>query len=952
MRPPRTIQGALILLFFCPLSALAQYRFDLWTTENGLPQNTVRSILQTQDGYLWIATDNGLARFDGVRFTVFNKTNTKEIQGSRFISLCESASGDLWAVTLDGGGVRYRNGRFDTFTTTEGLLSNIVMPVDEDNDGTIWFYHEKGLSKWKDGKLTPTATVPRPPVEGCNIEFALPARGGEFQGLWCRKSKRWSRFAYGRWQELPLPPHSADAETLKIEWVHEDSKRQLWFNIRDRLTESYCLTDKGISVYKVPSGNRVFYRDNDSRLWMNNSGGEVSLSSDGAVTRIPDLRALFYMIAFEDRERSLWIGTYDRGLVRMRQQVVKVYRSEGAAETNFVYPILERRNGEIWFSSGVRGLTRLQRGRFEHFLIDGRMQTSELSSLFEDNDGSLLVGLFSGGLARFSRGQLRYERELSSQVKGRTDVIHRDRTGDLWFGAQTGLYRMRDGQLTRFDQRDGLAAEHIKAMWEGSDGSLWIGGYGGLTRYKDGRFTALTPKDGLSSDRVITLYGEESGTLWIGTYDGGLNRLKDGKLTRYSLTEGLYDNSIGQILDDKLGFLWIGGGRGIFRVRKQELEDLAEGRTPYITSTPFGTVDGLTSTDCGGGFQPASIRARDGTLWFGTSDGIAVIDPTRVPVNSTPPPIVIEGCTSGLKSIELRDGFRIEADHDMVEIKYTGLTFVKSGQMRFRYKLLGLDRDWIDAGSRRTAYYPHLPPGDYVFKVIGANNDGVWNNDGASVKVEVTPRFWQTWWFITLLGLGSIGIVALVWNYRMRQLERVSREREEFARQLIRSQESERKRIAGELHDSLGQHLVIIRNWALLGASQLDEHAPGKEELSEISETASQAITEVREIAYNLGPYHLERLGLAKTIHDMTSRIAQVSSISITTDLDHLDGTLPPEVEMNLYRVTQEALNNVVKHSMATEARVALKRDPGTVRLTITDNGAGFNPQTITGIEQ
>ena len=260
---------------------------------------------------------------------------------------------------------------------------------------------------------------------------------------------------------------------------------------------------------------------------------------------------------------------------------------------------------------------------------------------------------------------------------------------------------------------------------------------------------------------------------------------------------------------------------------------------------------------------------------------------------------------------------------DNFEIQYTALSFINSENLRFKYKLEGVDHDWVDAGTRRTAYYSHASPGEYTFRVIAANSDGVWNLEGASLRIIVVPPFWRTWWFIALVAMGMAGVIAAAWKYRVAQLRRIQAAQQAFTRQLIASQESERKRIAGELHDSLGQSLVIIRNWAMLGASQLKNDSPAREELDEINAIASRSINEVREIAYNLGPYHLERLGFENSIRDMVKRVAQASGIAIATELDSLNGALSGETQMSLYRITQEALNNMVKHSQASEARVS-----------------------------
>ena len=930
-------------------SAFPSFRLDSWTTANGLPSNTITVVRQTRDGYLWLATDNGLARFDGMRFTVFSKSDTAGIAGSRFLALWESSAGDLWAGSLDGGVSRYRDSRFTVFTTKDGLTSNGVRRIDEDAAGAIWAYHADGVSTWRDGQWH-SAALPAPPISNCPTAPTFTSVTGDVLGYWCWNATGWARFAYGRWTELPLPAGITSPRALRVGWMREDAQRRIWFNLLDRPGESYCVSDGRLTVFRgLAPDQRVFYQDTRGVLWTNDSAGQAFLWKDGVSTLLPGLRLMFSPTAVEDREGTIWIGTPSHGLVRGRLQVLEMQRHPGGAEANFIYPVVQDRAGDVWVSSGFRGLTRLRGGRFETLTIDGRPQTSEISSLFEDTDGTLWVGLFRNGLARVRDGRLRTEPALSAQINGRVDVIHRDRGGTLWFGGITGLFRWRDGRMTRFTSKDGLAFDHVKAIYEEASGALWIGGYGGISQWKDGAFHSLTRANGLSSDRVITLQGDERGVIWIGTYDGGLNRLEDGRLTRYTRKDGLYDDTVTQIEPDSRGFLWMGGGRGIFRVSRAELDAFAEGRSASITSTPFGPTDPRRPFECNGGFQPAGFRAPDGMLWFPTSDGVAVIDPTLAPVNETPPPMVIESCLLDRESVDCRSGLRIEPRQEVVEIAYTGLSLTNPEQMRFRYKLQGLDREWVEAGDRRTAYYSHLPPGHYTFTVTGANSDGIWSHIGASLAITVVPPFWRTWWFIGLTGLSVTAFTAgLVWGvltYRVRQLRRTSELHEAFARQLITSQEAERARIAGELHDSLGQHLVIIRNWSQLGAQQLDSQAPAREKLDVITTTASQAIAEVREIAYNLGPYHLERLGLAGTLADTIRRVAEVSSISVTTDVDRYDGALSRETTMNLYRIAQEALNNVMKHAQATTLHVALKQEGAKIRLTISDNGVGFAPE-------
>jgi hypothetical protein len=412
-----------------------------------------------------------------------------------------------------------------------------------------------------------------------------------------------------------------------------------------------------------------------------------------------------------------------------------------------------------------------------------------------------------------------------------------------------------------------------------------------LTHYKDGKFTAWTEKDGLPGSTIRTLKLDTDGTLWIGTYDSGLSRFKDGKFTNYTTKEGLFDNGVFQILEDDYGWFWMSCNRGIYRVRKQELLDFAEGKIKSIVSLSYNKSDGMASSECNGGRWPAGVKTRDGKLWFPTMGGVAMIDPANVKANTPPPPVVIEEMRINNQPAAFdawdaavhnpKTAIKILPGQDNFEIAYTALSFINSENMRFKYKLEGADTDWVEAGTRRTAYFSHLAPGNYTFRVIAANADGVWNLTGASVRITIVPPFWRRWWFITLAALGVVSVVAVVWRYRVAQLQRVQLAQQNFARQLIESQEHERKRIAAELHDSLGQNLLIVKNRAQLGQLAARETPEFKEQFEWIVSSAAQSIEEVRAIAQNLRPYHLDRLGLTKALEVMIEKVAATTLLRV-----------------------------------------------------------------------
>ncbi|MBA3601413.1 MAG: hypothetical protein H0W45_09295 [Acidobacteria bacterium] len=501
---------------------------------------------------------------------------------------------------------------------------------------------------------------------------------------------------------------------------------------------------------------------------------------------------------------------------------------------------------------------------------------------------------------------------------------------------------LRDGFFQNFTTSDGLPHDEVKFLLETEDQTLWIATRGGLASFKDGKFTNHSE---LPQIQIRSIYEDAEGTLWFGTYDGGLIRRKNARFKTIAVKDGLHDNGAFQILEDDFGRFWISSNRGIYRVSRQELNEFAEGKRQSVMSVAYGAEDGMLDAECNGGTQPAGFKSkRDGRLWFPTQKGVVVIDPKSVSAGSQPTNVVIEEILIDRKTVSHQYGIEILPANDSLEIRYTGLSFVKPEQIKFKYKLEGLDEDWIDAGTQRTAYFSHLPPGDYVFRVAAANVDGVWNEQGATVKISVKPPFYRTFWFLALCIISAFGLVTIVFNSRIRNLEKAHAAQEEFSRRLLASQEQERQRIAAELHDSLGQELLIIKNWALLG---LRNKTDSSEQLGEISETASQAIDEVREIAYNLRPYHLDELGLTKAIESMLDRVSKSAKIAFASEIDLIDGFLPKEAQINFYRIVQECVNNIVKHSGATEAEVKIKRSDGILRLSVWDNGQGFETDSL-----
>lgn len=936
---------ACVTLFFCLTigfrqapPALAQFHFDTWTTDNGLPQNSINAIHQTGDGHIWLATFDGLVRYDGVRFTVFNAANTTGIRSSRFTRLYEDRAGSLWATTENGGLTRYNGGTFRTYTTQDGLPNNYVRWMREETDGSLIMETSEGFTRWKGESFT----TYRPEQEGFS-DFGHPVATGI---VWHLRPDRWQRMAGGRVTQVAPAEHLSASD---VKSVYEDRAGSLWVATSDGRLRQF--KDGRWAAYLIgdPQSQglvQTLREDRQGNIWVGTAKGSLLRFRDGRFTpyTLPaDFTGCRIATVYEDREGVLWVGT-STGLLRLREKIITTYtESEGLAANN-VYPIFEDSKGAIWIGSWS-GLTKYENGVFTRQSAPGGFDYFQVTALYEDREGGFWVAIYGGEVWRYKDGQVTFFSPQDGKLsKTGIHAIYQDRTGTLWFGSRNGLSRYKDGATTRYTTDDGLTGNEVRVIHEDRAGTLWFGTTSGLTRYSDGVFSAYQAKDGHSGSQIRSIYEDGDGVLWVGTYDMGLMRLHNGQFTRYTAYDGLFSNGVFRILEDERGRFWISCNTGIYRVSKQELNDFADGKTNAITSIPYGKRDGMRKAECNGGSQPAGIKARDGKLWFPTQGGVAVIDPERASVNTRPPSVMIEDVLLDGRLVNSPEPIRVTPGQERLEIHYTGLNFVMPEGIKFKYKLAGLDTEWVDASKRRVAYYSHIPPGEYTFTVVAANEDGFWNMQGASMVVVVAPAFWQTRWFLSLALLGLVAIAFLLYRRRITQLKKAHAAQEAFSRQLIASQEGERKRIAAELHDSLGQRLIVIKNLALMMLHRPTDSEQARQQAEVISAETSQAIHEVKEISYNLRPHQLDQLGLTKAIEAAVRRVGTSSEIAFRARVDKLDGLFTKEEEISLYRIVQEAVNNIVKHSGATEAQVVVVRDRAGVHLTIGDNGQGFTP--------
>lgn len=966
---PLFITLCIAAFFITAKSNPDKYRFETWGVEQGLPYKTVASVLQTRDGYIWAATWDGLARFDGVKFTVFNTANTRGMVTNRLGIMVETNDGSLWIEAERRGLIRYQNGVFTNYTTANGLPDNWIWSLQYfPSENLLRVGTPEGLARFDGEKFI------RMELTNLSAEVSNQVLTDNTGAIWKRFGDEIRRVDGKSAETLYIPKIFSEHG---FNFFYKDRSGNYWLAFVN-VVDGYVLRFRNgnVDILSVKDGlpggivNAIF-EDSKGTLWFGSKeSGGLSIYQNGKfhlLTKEKDgLPSNGFQSFTEDREGGVWAGTSDGGLIRFSPQVINTYSKADGLISENVYPMYEDRNSTVWIGAwGNKGLHKYENGKFSTVIPHAGLFTS----LFQDRDGALWIGCYNliG----------KYEDENFSVVMVlpavATSVIAQDGAGTLWFGSGDGLRRITVEELgnkgirekksassnisrtplfpyppTAFTVRDGLPNNDVKALHFDLSGKLWIGTLSGLAKYENERLTAYTEKDGLSGNHVRSIYEDSEGTLWIGTYDNGLTRLKDGKFTAYRVKDGLFDQGVFQILEDERGWFWISSNRGIYRVNKNELNEFAEGKRQFITSVSYGVKDGMLDAECNGGTQPSGFKSkRDGRLWFPTQKGVVVIDPKAIYTNQHAPFVSLEECLLDRQSIDYKNGVEILPGNDGLQINYTGISFNKPEQIRFKYRLEGLDKDWIDAGTRRYVYYSYLPPGKYTFRVIAANVEGVWNETGASIQIIVRPPFWRTWWFISLCVVFTAFIVAFVYRARVQNLKKAHAAQEFFSKQLLESQEQERQRIAVELHDSLGQDLLIIKNWALLGLNANGDETKIKNQLSEISATASQAIEEVREIAYNLRPYQIDELGLTKAIESMMERVSESSTIHFFSDIDTLDGFFSKEHEINFYRIVQECINNIIKHSGANRASVSIKREEGKIQLIIKDNGSGFNLEKV-----
>jgi signal transduction histidine kinase/ligand-binding sensor domain-containing protein len=928
---------ALLALFASPASALdprktlTQYSRTAWTQEHGLPQDTIRAIAQTSDGYLWLGTEEGLAGFDGYDFHLYDKAHG-DLPANSITALAAGTDGALWIGTSSGL-TRYSaaNGRFETFTVKDGLPDNAISQLYEDHAGTLWIVAGIYLSRYQNGRFT--------------------------------------NFAPGR--ELPLT-------TARI--IREDAAHNLWiagFTAVVKMTGGEFVTILNAAALKGNIITTMIF-DRRGNFWLGGNQGIIVRSPDGRIRRYNDRDGLpdpFVRALWEDRDGNMWAGT-NSGIARLEGSRF-VTPLAGDADSDPVRCLFEDREGNLWVGANG-GLTRYRDTVFTVYGKTEGMPSDEPNTIYQDRAGHIWVGFHDSGLMRFGPGPRRIFTTRDGLPNNEIFSIHEAANGDLLIGARGGMARLHDGRFTTFVPRDPLArlsvfdaiedtagriwmasagglaelkagrarilleaepvlANAVVTLCADRNGAVWAGTYGkGLWRVEEGGTQQFTTASGLSSDQIRSLYQDGDGTLWIATFGGGLDAYRDGKFQAFTAKDGLLSDNVARVSDDGES-LWLSTTRGICRIAKQQLRDFAAHRRARLEPVNYGVEDGLRSAQCSPTYPAAGggSRTADGRLWFTTTRGLAVFTPGARPNAARAPGVRLVEITANGLPLDLGKAARLPPSSERLQVRYTAIHLSAPERVQYSYRLDGIDADWVRAGSRRMINYNSLAHGAYRFTVRAELAGGLASEQ--SYAFEVLPWFYETTAFRLLFAVLLVATGCVIYRIRLRQI------RSRFSLVL-----EERARLAREIHDTLAQGFVGISSQLDAVAMCLpDPAAPARKYLDLARRMARHSLTEARRAVMDLRSSALEDHDLASAIEFGMRQWTAGSGVEIEFDANGGHSCIPQEMEQHLLRIAQEAVANVLKHAGATRIWIKLHTEARKIYLRIKDNGCGFEQDGV-----
>jgi ligand-binding sensor domain-containing protein/two-component sensor histidine kinase len=912
-------------------SASGDYGVDFWREAEGLPQSRIRSILQSRDGYLWLGTDNGLVRFNGADFTAFT-VESGSLRDNEVWALQEDDYGGLWIGTYGGGLTLYKDGRFKTYTTNDGLPDDVIRRLAKDREGNIWLTTSNGAARFSRGVFTQFTTR-----DGLTDNSVTALCANSSQGVLIATGNTLHRFVNGKFEVVTGLIEKDDGQITQLLAASDGS---VWIGLYGKVKH---WKDGSFVRYSWPHGrtSRIsqLHEDPQHTIWIATEHG-ISRLRDGAFQdvelgdRTTNLGVVYSL--YGDREGNIWIGFQSNGLGRLRARQLRTISASDGLPNDSTRSVFQDSKGNIWIGT-VDGFAKFENGRktVDYQFLNGA-RVGSVRSLAEDRDGHIWVGA-DQDLLILQNGLLSKVRDWKSDSE--IEVIYREpKTQHMWVGTDgDGLFEFDGNNVRHYRTQDGLAGNQIRGILSDRHGALWISTSGkGVSKYADGQFVSYTTRDGLAGNRVSAIHEDEEGALWFATREG-LSRLKDGRFVTYSAETGLLVRFVYAILDDDQGNFWFSCAKGLFRVSKGELRAFAAGQIEKVNSVDYGVSDGMKTRAYNAGDQPTAWKTTDGSLLFCSMKGVVVVDPRRLVSNSIIPPVQIERVLINKQEQLGRSDLQLPLGGGEVEIHYAALSFTAPEKVRFKYKLEGYDKDWVDAGTRRFAYYANLPPGHYSFKVKAGHIDGPWNETGQAFSFYLKPHFYQTLFFLALVIVVVLLIVGSL--YRLHMIELKAR----YSAVL-----GERNRIAREIHDTLAQNLAGIALQLDSVNMQSPEIPAGlRQRLDQACNLVRYSLSEARRAVADLRSDELEQRELAVVLPLIANKMADGLPVEVQAQVFGPPRRLSPTVEKNLLRIFQEAMANAVKHADARRIDIELRYELDCLVLWVRDDGSGFDTERI-----
>jgi ligand-binding sensor domain-containing protein/signal transduction histidine kinase len=925
---------------------LTHYHHDAWHAEDGLPSNSVLVVRQSADGYLWLSTLSGLARFDGVRFTVFDRTNTPALRDATFptVPTLVDRRGAMWIGTT-AGLVQYADGAFRRVPVRGGWPLSLVTIMAEDEAGTIWMVEGRlegsPVYVLRDGRVAPASTTPQLPDDA--IIVAARAAGGVWVGT---RSHGLIRVVDG------VATTAVAASALphpRITNLFETRDGTLWIGTQSGFAQlrGDVLTSHPFDRGTMDGYVTAFAEDRDGSVWIGTSGLGLLRWHDGRITRYAatDGRSRAQVLALcVDREGSVWVGT-QRGLERLRVAAFATLSTSDGGPIDQPGALLWDGTGELWVAHSLARLYRGVPGRLRR-VTDGGVSSTKVWSLARGRDGRVWVGR-NRALTLFHRGGTRTFDARDGLAGEMVIAVHEDRRGRLWAGTDAGLFRLEGGRFTPFTTAQGLASNFVLSIAEDSAGAVWVGTNGGVSRLSPRRDTIETFRvaDGLPHPIVAALHATGDGALWVATM-GGLTRIKGGRFASVRAEHGLPDDMVIALIEDSDANVWLATAKGVARVPLSELNAVADERAARAKVTTFDTRDGLRTVEVvAARAHPVVAKGSDGRLWFSTTAGVAVVDPRRLQHNSAEPQAVIEDMVVDGQPFPKGQTREVPPDAARLDIRYTATSLRVPERVYFRYKLDGFDGRWSDPTNRRDVSYTNLPPGRYTFRLVAANDDGVWNHDGAAVPFRVLPEFHETWLFYVLCSVAVLvaGVSGARGYYGVRERRARARLEARYAGML-----AERTRVARELHDTLLGDMAGVAMQLSAGARQASASGAADgtvvDLLSGLGAQVQRTLIEARRsvTAMRAAPEQ------SPPLHEQLAAAARrtLGNTGIAANVEHAGSprVLAPAIEPEVVSIATEAMINARKHAACQNVTVTCRYAPRALEVRVRDDGRGFDP--------